>query len=319
MRIYKKCEKTVDNEYGIIEINSYTEVTKPFLICMSSLDDDNSSFGTIKEGARAARVRTTDELAGGFKIDEMPVDFLGIKNELDGPFRNIVDDFLYPMITMDKDVSNMKKRARRINFFVYCNAAQAYLQIEKRLIERLTNDGFSEKDIKDILSQISLIAIATNINLNSTLATTVIFKDVNDREVYDKVSKQGEKNLVRNNRMSTIVNLQNGIAYIYYGNAEHSLKTYLHDESMVKPSLCATVCKLLENSIVNEHSSELVPISPRFLTPIILRNNGEFMDNKELLSNLDNSLVYYGASRYSDKENEELISFEESLKSSHGL
>lgn len=318
MRVYKKCEKTVDNEYGIIEINSVSEITKPVLICMSSLEDDNSTFGTIKEGARAARVRTTDELAGGFKIDEMPVDFLGIRSETDGPFRNIADDFLYPIIVKDRDVSSMKKRTRKINFFVYCNAAQAYMQIENRLHERLLLDGFSEEDIRDVLSQISLVAIATNVNLNHTLATTVIFKDVSDREVYDKVSRQAEKNLVRNNRMSTLVNLQNGLAYVYYGNSEHSLKNYLKDESMVKPSLCATVSRLIENSVMNEYSSELIPISLRFITPIVLRNNGEFAENQDLLSNLDNSLSY-NASKYSEEENEELIYFEESLKSSRGL
>ena len=91
--IYKKCEKNVLNEYGIMEINSFSEITRPFLFCIASLDDDNSTFGVIKEGARAARVRTTDELAGGFKIDEMPADFLGYKDDGNNSFIDMVDNY----------------------------------------------------------------------------------------------------------------------------------------------------------------------------------------------------------------------------------
>lgn len=319
IRIFKKCEKSVDNPYGIIDIKSYEEINKPFLFCISSLEDDNSSFGIVKEGARAARVRTTDELAGGFKINEMGVDFIGYKNDIDGHFNNLVDDFLYPMLVKDKEVSKIKKNARRMNFFVYCNAAQAYLMIEKRLHERLLLDNYSEEEIKDILSQISVVAIATNIDLNKSSATTIVFKDACDRDVYDKLSKIGEKQMLSNSRLSTIINLKNGIAYVFYGSSEHALKSYLKDENMVKPSLCATVCRLIENSIENEKTDELISINPRLILPIILRNNGEFSDVRETLEKIDNSINYGIVGRYSESENEELKYFEESLKEGHRL
>ena len=53
IEIYKKCEKSIDNKYGIEKIDNLDELRKPFLMCLSSTEDDNSVFGLIKEGARA--------------------------------------------------------------------------------------------------------------------------------------------------------------------------------------------------------------------------------------------------------------------------
>ncbi len=320
-KIYKKCEKSVDNEYGIKEIKSVDEVNNPFLFCIASKDDDSSTFGIIKEGARAARIRTTDELAGGFKLDEIKVDFLGYKYDNDGNFKNIVDDFIYPLLSSERELSKMIKAARRMNFFVYCNAAEVYVQIEKRLKERLLTDGLSENDIKRILSQISLVCIATEIDVSNVYATTAIFKDANDKDVYDYISKVGEKRMNYNNRMSTLGNLRtdgNGVAYVFYGDGEHNLKSYFNDNNIVKSSLCATVSRLVENSLKNEKSKDFIPISSKTLIPIILRYNAEFENNDILLNRLDNSLDYE-ASRYSENEHYELKEFEESLKKENRL
>ena len=317
IKVFKKCEKSIDNKYGIKEITNLEELEKPFLMCLSSKEDDNSLFGLIKEGARACRVRTTDELAGGFKIEEMPVNFLCIKYENGkGSFNNIVDDVLYPLLTKDKNIDNMKKRARRMNFFAYCNGTIIYVQMEKQLKELLLSDGFNEKDIKDILSQISLVSLATQIDTSSIYASSVIFKDANDIDVYDHISKTGIKKMDYNNRMSIVANLnrdESSLAYIFYGSGNHSLKAYFQDTNIVKSSLCACVSRLVENSIENENSSELIPISSKFIKSIIIKNNGEFQDINESLINLDNSLNYPNVGRYSIEENDKLIEYEKSL------
>ena len=45
-KIYKKCEKSVDNPYGILEISNINEITKPFLLCIAPrINEYNSTFG----------------------------------------------------------------------------------------------------------------------------------------------------------------------------------------------------------------------------------------------------------------------------------
>lgn len=320
INIYRKCEKSTDNKYGIKRINSLGEINKPFLFCISSMEDDNSTFGIIKEGARACRVRTTDELSGGFKIDEMDALFLGFKEEDNGIFDDIINDVLYPLLIKDEDIFSIKKNARKMNFFVYCNGINVYKRIEKRLYEKLKQDGFNETDIMEILSQISLVSIAPNVEVSDIIATKVIFKDACDRDVYDYISKVAEKRMDRDSRMSTIGGVSNGAIYAFYGTGEHELKSYLKDENFVKSSLCAIASRLLENSIQNESTLELIPISKEFIIPIIVKNNGEFVDVKKQLSELDASLQYGNVSRYSKEESDRLLEFENFLKSnSHRL
>ncbi len=313
INIYRKCEKSIDNNYGIKTIVSLDEINKPFLMCISSMEDDNSTFGIIKEGARSCRVRTTDELSGGFKIDEMNALFLGFREDKNGLFNNL-SEVLYELIIKNKNLLAMKKAARRMNFFVYCNAINVYAQIEKMLYEKLKQDGIKEEDIKDILSQISIVSIAPNSDINNIMASKAIFKDANDRDVYDYISKTAEKRMNRDGRMSTVGAINNGAIYAYYGTGEHELKAYLKDESIAKSSLCAITSKFLENSIQNENSEELIPISKTFIIPILVRNNGEFADVKSKLHELDSQIQYGKVGKYSEEENYRLLEFEKSLK-----
>ncbi len=311
MMIFKKCEKTLENPLGFEEITNYDNYDRPFMLCISAQESyENSIYGIVKEGARAARIRTTDELAGGFKINEMPFDFLGIKNDKNE--KDLVDDFIYPFLKRGDD---LKKQARKMNFFVYCDGTNRYIQLENKLKERLRKDGYSEKVIKDILSQISLISIATERNVSSVYATTFIFKDVNDLEVKDRVSEACLNGMIKNSRKTIVANISgNARVFAFNGTGEHDLKEYFKDGNIVKPSLCAAVSYLIDNSIRNTTSEELMPINTRLLTQIVLQFDAEFADSKELLDNIDTSLEYGGTPRYTASENELVNKLDEVYK-----
>ena len=319
-KIYKKCEKSVDNPYGILEISNINEITKPFLLCISPrINEDNSTFGIIKEGARSARVRTSDELAGGFKIDDMNVDFLGVKFDFSesSDNNNLCDDFIYPLLLKDKDLFSIKKRARRINFFLYCNAVKMYVEIEKKLVKRLTDDGFNNNEIKEILSQISVVSIASQIDIKDLFATSIMFKDVNDTDVFDYYSRVASRkmdDMLRDSYISRLKTNGNAIGYIFNGKGYHELKSYFDEENIVKSSLCACVCKLLENSILNEQTDDFIPISSKYILPTITKYNSEFKDCKQLLYELDNSIKYGNVGRYTSIEHEEIKENEKEFK-----
>ncbi len=307
LSVYKKCEKSIDNPYGIKEM---TKLEKPFLMCISAQGQmDKSVFGIIKEGARAARVRTSDEYAAGYKIDEMPIDFLGIKYThetiKDKKNNELVKDYLLPFLLKDNDINNIKRRARMMNFFTYCNGTQLYLTIEKRLKDSLLENGFNEKDVNDILSQIGVISIASEIDLTKANATSILFKDANDIEVMDKTSRIALKRIEEMGRECLIGSLKKGtnaIAYVYNGIGEHDLKEYLKDDRIVKSSLCAIVCELLQNSIRNSNSEKLIPISSNELLKVVVKNNSEFIGIEEMMKKIDASIDYGTASKYTKEE-----------------
>ncbi len=102
LSIYKKCEKSLSNPSGIVEITNINELSKPFLLCISAQDIiDKSIYGIMREGAQAARVCTSQEDAP-FKLSSIPVDFLGIRFQADEQYkynyREIVDKLIYPYI-----------------------------------------------------------------------------------------------------------------------------------------------------------------------------------------------------------------------------
>jgi len=317
LKIFKKCEKSLDNLYGVQEIEDLDSYDKPFLLCISSQDVfDKSVFGLIKEGARAARVRTSDELAGGFKIDEMPFDFLGVKYEYknikDEKYSSLLDDFIYPFLKKGKDI---KKQARKINFFTYCNATNVYVRLEQGLREKLLKDGYTEGQVREIISQISVVSLASEIDVSKVQATCISFKDVNDREVFDKVSKFCSKKMERLTRNSVVDRLGNSsLVYAFYGSGDHTLKGYFNEVCTAKPSLCACVSALVENSIQNSRTDELIPIDVSMLLKKLVRFNGEFEDNDELLSRIDESIDYGSTSKYSKNEHELLTKLDKSYK-----
>ena len=102
LKIYKKINKTISNTYGSYEIKNIKDINKPFLLCISGYDNyDKSLFGIIREGAHAARVYTTQEIAAGFKIEDMPIDFIGIRfekdNEYQENYQELTSKFLFPL------------------------------------------------------------------------------------------------------------------------------------------------------------------------------------------------------------------------------
>ena len=73
LSIYKKCEKSLSNPSGIVEITNINELSKPFLLCISTQDIiDKSIYGIMREGAQAARVCTSQEDAP-FKLSSIPL------------------------------------------------------------------------------------------------------------------------------------------------------------------------------------------------------------------------------------------------------
>ncbi len=306
LEIYQKCEKNKENIYGIKKVE---ELDRPFLLCMSAQDFyDKSVFGMIKIGAEAARVRTTNEMAGGFKINEMPVDFLGLKFKKDENYKNsyqeVVDRFLYPFLTKNGlEVSQIKKQALKANFMTYCNGTLVYNDIEQYLKEKFLQDGLTEEEIISILRCFSLVALGTDFDTSKLYGTTITFVDVNDAETFSEKTEYFNDLLQSQNKKRVYGTLenQNNFLYVYSGVGRHSVKEFLKDESICKPLICSLVAYFLESSIKGQERSSEDVITK--LKTYAIENE----DIKETLQKLDNEISYQNCPRYS-KETDDLQS-----------
>jgi len=305
LNIYKKVEKKIDNLHGIIEIKSINELNKPFLLCLSAQDTfDKSVYGIIREGARAARIHTTMEPAAGYKIDEFPIDFLGvsfIKDEhYQENYEEIVDKLIYPyLFSTNKEVEEIKKQAKKINIMTYCDGTETYKGIEKILEEKLSKDGFTTEEINSIISKIKLVAIGTMTDTSNLKATTTTFIDVNDNEI-ETEKTDTYKNLLQNKNRKSINGTngtKNNSIYLYEGTGKHDLKEYLKDGNIVKPALCSIVSFFIEASL----NSKLIE-TPENISKILNKYSNEDIDPSKLLEELDSKLNYNDCPKYTKEE-----------------
>ena len=319
VHVYKLCEKSSNNPSGVIEVENPVNLKKPVLICLTPQGNvEKNTFGIITKGARAARVRTEEELAGGFKLDEMPVDFLGIRADkmenisdfMIYPYLTkeiinyLCDDFIYPYLTQDKSLDSIIKRARMIQFLTYCDATGIYVEFEKRIIKKLNADGFTTDDIKSVLSQIALVCFGSKIDICEVRASTVLFKDVNDTELKDKTSKEVKKIMQKNLANTYITPIGSGgnpLGFFYNGSGLHDWEEYFDDISPAKCSLCAVISRLLENAFSNGFSDEFAPISPSWLRQIVRKYSVN--PRQEKMKELDLSLSYGEITRYDESQN----------------
>lgn len=300
LKVYKKIEKRMDNLLGILEVDNFSSLDKPFLLCLSTQDEiDKSIFGIMKMGVRAARVNTIDEVGAAYKIDEFPVDFLGMKYAKDesnkGKPKEIAEHLLYPfLIAKGKDVYHMKKQARRINLFTFCAGTISYKEAEKELEEKLKDDNFYDEDINEILSQISLVAIGTMVDTSTMKAHTTTFIDVNDEEIFTGISKYYQK-LLQEKRMKSlhgILGSEKHVLYVYNGSGFHSLKENFLDDNIVKPAISSVVASYLQNSVQNEKVTDLIRVDGRDILKQLDEYGVLSKDPLSLLKDLDNILSY---------------------------
>lgn len=311
INVYKKVDKDRTNLYGCVEVRTLSELDKPFLLCLSAQNNyDRSIYGMMREGAQAARLYTTTEDAARYQLSDFPADFLGLRFTPDEKYSEnyleLAERFLYPFLFMNgDDPEDVVQQARKINFLTFCDGTLTYKNAEIRLKELLLAKGYSKDIVLKILSQISLVAIGTIVDIDDIKATGVVFIDVNDEEISNGVSKEYQRVLMNNqtNAMFVPISNSNSILYTYNGTGRHSIKEYLSDDCIVKPAVCAIVSHHLENSIYNQLGDSYTPIDRENNIHILYQYT---KDEKvsSLLKQLDQEIQYEGASKYSKKETE---------------
>ena len=99
--LYKKIEKSKSNLRGIVELKKEDEpLLHPTMICLSAQSPyPKSVFGIIREGMRAARLRTSQSISGSYALSDFPINFVGLTYDYqgDGFGDSLAQDYFLPL------------------------------------------------------------------------------------------------------------------------------------------------------------------------------------------------------------------------------
>lgn len=301
--LYRKVNKTSDNLRGFVQIDEENPFTKPCLLCLSAQSQiPKSVFGIAKVGASLARVRVRGKYNAGFDIDTVPVSFLASTlTDSDSDIIDFVEKYFIPLVYNNGQRLSLEdacKAFRNINILTYCNGTLKTLKMETYLNYKLKAIGYEQEEVDQILRQIFVMPIATELVQGNEKVSMLSFKDVRDEEVLVKSDMpfyRGAKD------EDVFVHSDHAFSFLYKGDGEHDLRKYAYiDDVMAYISFVLTY--VLDNSIENSRSDSFIPLDLQSKVEKLELLMGKKLDKDRILKEIDDRLEYVGATKLTPKE-----------------
>ena len=223
--------------------------------------------------------------------------------EYNSPGVELAETYFLPLLQeagKKIEVQEAKNKLRNINILTYCDGTKTYIEAEKRLKERMKQLGYSNEEQEDILSQISVIAIATIQDTSKIKASCTTFIDVNDTEISSPMTVILKKDLEKDKKKISQKAISKNASICYFdGPGHHSLKEYLKDTSLAKVPICTVVASSLNNSIYNQNAYTKVPYNQNKSFYNMTQNyyNSGEITPEEAIEVFDQSLEYETAKK----------------------
>lgn len=323
--LYRRVEKTKNNLRGIEELNRENNpLLHPTMICLSAQGSyPKSVFGIVREGMRAARLRTSQGVAGKYALNQFPINFVGVKYDYQGSSlgETLAQEYFLPLISKDGqriDIKQAKKNMRNITIMTYCDGTFAYLDLENKLINMMQELGYSETEIKTILNELALVSVLTMIDTSKCLATSFQLVDVNDNEIYEEATPSLIDSLERQYTSHDFIQTgdNNGI-YYFDGSGKHSIKAFFDDDYLPHVMISAIISQCLTRSIDKHHEFSFDNMV-EMINSIINHHKVGYTPN-EIMADLDDQIIYPGARKLSNYECEYLDIIDELSRKANNL
>lgn len=323
--MFQKIDKSKKNLFGFQELRKEDKpLLKPTMICLSAqARHAKSIYGIVREGMQAARLRTTQNRAAKYALNDFPIQFVGMSYDYkDNSFEDsIAKDFFLPILSnhgTKLNIEQAKQNMRNITFMTYCDGVQVYKDFEVSLIKELQKLGYSNEEIKEIMQEVVLVAVETMQDTSVCLATSFQLVDTQDKEIWELGTKALIDGLEKQNTNHDFIRTGNhhGI-YYYNGSGNHSIKAFFEYGNLANSIISIIVSQSLTRSINhnNDFSFETVQ---KMINSIIKHHNLGYTP-QEILSDVDSSLDYLGARRLSDFECEHLDIIDELSRKANTL
>ena len=295
LNLYKKVEKTNENMQGSILLDE-CPFDKPCLLAVSAQDMPKSVFGITKIAMRMARLRTRNNLGERYDLSNFPVSFLAIRNEINitQKIKEFVDNYVSKILIGSRE--EVKRNLRNINILAYCDGVHRVKRILEEIENKLIENGFD--NVNELMSQISLITLSTEVDLSDVKATVIDFHDINDTEavinpnnITDEMidSLNGEKETI-------IVESKTKASYLFDGSGSHDLKQYFTDCVALSPSISKVISNVLKSSIEGKELDTSVACEG---VEVLLEQN---VSREKLMEKVDSEIEYKGATKLTERE-----------------
>ena len=329
-RIYEKVTKSEEYKYGMrqLEVNENPFKEGPCLISMIAYAHFEKDInGALNYGMEALRLKTSHNNNTGLELKDFPGRVLSIsygEKEIDteekGALfngtgrREILDNefakkYLYPLIEENGkkiDVMQAMKNMRNINFLTFCAAVQSAIQMEDCLVERMRDLGYTDKEIDQIQSQMSILTYATRDILNREViegkkvkSTYLMVGDSNDIEF------EATKKLKDAIEEKKVLYFENNGYYYFKGSGNHEVNDYITEVVGLAAPIANFVTKALGNSIENAKGKDFIPISNQIVSKDMDKIIEGIRSNKsreEIFSIIENDISYNSLKK--EKEDE---------------
>jgi len=279
-KLYEAIPKSKDNLLGQREIEETENpfLDAPCLLCISAggIGIDKNVFGTTKRGMEMARMRIRGQRNAGFTLRDFPVKFLSIKLDTKSQERKMTEEerieifvtqYLLPLISSNGtriDCIQAMKNMRNVNMMSYCDGTLVVQNIERNLLNKMQELGYTDEECEKIQSQMCTFPISTNRLRGTQKSTCISFKDINDIEVSDNVTTEERKKVLESVIGEDFFEYSNNeVVYLFNGDGEHDLKKYTHSGMAMSACLSSAISKALENSVINSSQEDFAPITAR--------------------------------------------------------
>ena len=323
--LYKRVEKTKSNLHGFITLDKNDNPLKyPTMICLSAqASHPKSVFGIVREGMRAARLRTSQGKAGNYALNGFPINFVGITYDYkDEEFGTaLARNYFLPLISDNGqriDTKQTKKNLRNITFMTYCDGVFVYTEFEEELRNLMKSLNYNDKEIKDIINELVVVEVLTMADTSQCLATRFQIVDINDQEIFEEATPNLIDSLNRQNTEHDFLQLSNNHGIYYFsGHGKHSIKAIFENNYLPHAIICAIVSQCLTRSIDKNHEFSFENMQ-EMINSIINHHSVGYTPN-EIMADLDDQIDYVGARKLSDYECEYLDIIDELSRKANNL
>ena len=289
VHIYEKKPITYDNEYGIEEITNQ-DVFKngPCVIVILGQTCFLSSVnGAMRLVTNLINQNIDDSYEPNKRVFGLGFGNLGIgsffgeygefseSSPTDDELEEFVNTYFLPLVSINNDridTMNAMKNIRNINFVTYCDGTKVFKKIEELLENEMKNLGYSNEEIKQILSQVCLAAISGSTIQGDIKATSLLFGDKNDRSFNGGSQLSESKN--------PFIERDNYFEFVVDGDGNHDFRKYMRDDLRLSSLIKMFLNKALENSAYNYNSNTFIQIIPKKFTNNIINDYNKNKQNE---------------------------------------
>ena len=273
INIFEKVCKTEETPYGIKKVDDDVDLFKkgPCIItilpCPRNVKDINGSLRQVANLVNPDIDTNYDPdrriLGIGYgDLIKSPIERFTRLRPTDEEVDDFIDTYLFSLYTRNGsklDVLDAMKNFRNITVVTYCDGSRRFDSIEQGLKRKLAFIGYTDADIRLILSQICMAAVSGDFLTQKGSSTLALaFGDVNDPD-YDSSSEKVKEGI--NEAGSGFINYGDTLGYAVSGDGKHEFKKHMSEDPVLSEKIGLFLNVSLDNAIENKSNIILNPIT----------------------------------------------------------